>query len=725
MRSEKTFFMRARSLVLALSIGICVDTAFAQTGLDGPTDDGKQPLLEGTATTSLPAITVRGYYDNAVGTSDAASQGVILGELLRNIPLLRPGEALETVPGLVVTQHSGDGKANQYFLRGYNLDHGTDFATSVDGVPVNMPTNAHGQGYSDVNFMMPELVDRINYRKGPYFPENGDFASAGSADIQYVKRLDHSIADLTIGGYGYWRALLAGSRTLTAPGQNPDSESAVVISGPTLLGALELQHANGPWTKPEQLRKTNALLRLSDGSKTKGWSVDGIYYDAKWYATDQAPLELIQSGQLGRFSAVDPYDGGDTGRNIVSGEWHNVDEAGYTKVAAYMQHYRLELWSNFTLFENNPVKGDQILQAENRNIVGGQAAKGWNHSLLEHDSTTELGLQLRHDNINVSLKNTEARVPYATITDDRVSETAVGLYMKNMTAWNPWLRTLIGLRTDHVAMDLTSYSQAHNSDSASGIRVSPKLSVILGPWEKTEGFINAGRGFHSNDARGATQKVDPSGMPVTAVPALVTSVGKEIGVRTEIIDGLQSSAALWSLNSASELVYSSTDGTTVPNGASTRYGVEWNNHWIANRWLMFDAEFAWTHARFANMDDNGATGNRIPNAVGRVALFRAAIHDLGPWAAGIETRYIGPYPLTQDGSLKAPSAIVTNLRVQREISKYLAVSLDALNVFNRKYFDIAYGQSYQVSASSPPVPSGITVHPGEPREFRLTLRLKF
>ena len=237
-----------------------------------------------------------------------------------------------------------------------------------------------------------------------------------------------------------------------------------------------------------------------------------------------------------------------------------------------------------------------------------------------------------------------------------------------------------------------------------------------------------GKGFHSNDARGVIDKVDPTtGAPMTAVPALVGSTGKEIGARTDIIDGLQSSVAIWSLDSDSEIVYSadSAIGSTSPNGASKRTGLEWNNHWIANRWLLVDADFAWTHARYANMNDNGSAGDLIPNAVNKIALVRAAIHDVGPWLAGIETRYIGQYPLAQDGSLTAPSAIVTNVRVRREISPRMTISLDALNLFNRQYYDIAYQQDYQVSPTSPVVPSGVTVHPGEPRQFRVTLGIKF
>ncbi|WP_211452659.1 TonB-dependent receptor [Collimonas antrihumi] len=722
--------MRAIPWITAVFLCLCGDAALAQVGQNRHVEETfPQASQPGSGDVMLPTVTVEGHYENAVGTSNAASQGVVRGELLQDLPLLRPGEVLETVPGLVVTQHSGDGKANQYFLRGYNLDHGTDFATSVDGIPVNMPTHAHGQGYSDLNFLIPELVDRIDYRKGPYFAHTGDFSSAGSADIQYRKSLDHNIIDLTGGAYGYRRALVAGSIMLSQPQQSPESGVDAIKQGPALLGALEVMRNNGPWALKEELRKTNALVRLSDGSQASGWSIDGIYYDAKWNSSDQIPLELINSGQLGRFSALDPTDGGNSGRAILSGEWHSHDgDGGYSRISAYAEHYRLKLWSNFTFFELRPATGDQFQQAESRNILGAQAVKGWTHGLLGHDSTTELGLQLRHDNIDVSLQNTQARIPFETVTDDKVSETMAGLYLQNTTIWSDWLRTLAGARVDRVAMNMTSYSLSQNSGSGSGSRVSPKLSIILGPWAKTEFFVNVGKGFHSNDARGVIDKIDPTtGAPSSAVPALVGSTGKEFGVRTEIIDGLQSSLALWSLNSDSEITYSadSAIGSTAPNGASKRHGIEWNNHWIVNRWLLLDADFAWTHARYAKMNDNGTMGNMIPNAVSKVALLRATLQHLGPWSAGLETRYIGPYPLAQDGSLTAQSAIVTNLRIQREISPRMSISLDALNLFNRQYYDIAYQQDYQVSPGSAVVPSGVTVHPGEPRQLRLTLRLNY
>ncbi|MEO8809741.1 MAG: TonB-dependent receptor [Rhodanobacter sp.] len=672
---------------------------------------------DGTPIKTLQTVTVEGHYNNGVGTSDAASEGVVLGQLLRDIPLLRPGEVLETIPGMVVTQHSGDGKANQYFLRGYNLDHGTDFATSVDGVPVNMPTNAHGQGYSDLNFLIPELVQQIDYRKGTYFAQNGDFSAAGSADILYRDKLDHPVAALTLGSHDYRRVLLAGSFPLF-----PASGSG----GPILLAAVEGLEQDGPWKSPERMRKLNGLLRLSDGDAARGWSVDALAYQAHWNSTDQVPLTLIQSGQLCRFCALDPTDGGDTARDILSGEWHTRDTNGYTRVSAYLEHYRLQLFSNFTFFELRPATGDQFEQAEARNLLGTKLAHGWLHSLFGRDSTTELGVQLRHDAIHVGLFNSEHRLRFETVSDNLVRETEVAIYLQNTTQWDDWFRSQLGVREDAIQMNLTALSLLQNSGHATGNRTSPKLSLVFGPWDKTEFFVNAGNGFHSNDARGVIYRIDPTtGGPADPAPPLVGAFGQELGLRTEIVPRLQSSFALWRLNSESELVYNadSAIGTTSPNGASKRYGAEWSNHLVLNDWLLFDADLAWTHARFAHPGENDEPGDFIANAVSKVASVGLSVHDLNGWSGGAKLRYIGSYPLSQDGKLVGPSSLVTDLRVQHALTKRASLALDVLNVFNRRYNDIAYEQDYRLSPTAPEVPDGITVHPGEPREFRLTLRI--
>jgi outer membrane receptor protein involved in Fe transport len=721
---------RFNVLALAISGVGLASSACAQTVSPPPSSPSPTPQPASTPSLELERVTVTGqHYDTAIGTSDAASQGIVEGAALQDIPLLRPGEILETVPGLVVTQHSGDGKANQYFLRGYNLDHGTDLATTVDAVPVNMPTNAHGQGYTDLNFVIPELVDNIAYQKGPYYAQYGDFASAGAVDIHYRDTVARDFANLTVGDDGYRRLVMAGSCYVpSAECPIPATPAGLVDpSGVRILGGLELLEENGPWVPKEELHKFNGLVRISDGTPANGWSIDGIGYAAHWNSTDQVPLALIESGALGRYSALDPTDGGDTGRMVASGEWHSIDDDGFTRASFYMEHYRLQLWSDFTYYELRPATGDQFEQQEYRNFFGGTLEKGWNTSLLGLSSTNEVGLQLRHDHIDVGLFDTEDRRVFATVSNEIVGETSVGLYAQNTTFWTPWFHSLLGVREDEIYLNANALSTPENSGNDSGSKLSPKMSLIFGPWCKTEFFVDAGAGFHSNDARGVIDKIDPTtGQAASPVPALVGSFGKELGLRTQVIPGLQSSLALWTLNSDSELVYNADSdiGSTSPNAASRRRGVEWNNHLVYGEHLLMDLDLAWTHARYAEENQNGAVGDQIPNAVGKVGIFRATLQNFGPWVAGIETRFIGPYPLSQDGALTAPSAVVTNIRIQRELTRNVTLILDALNIFDRQYYDIAYEQDYRVTPTSPIVPNGVTVHPGEPREFRVTLSVK-
>lgn len=702
--------MRVCHLSILILLIIAVNSAWAQTTENTPEHE---PSL-------LATIVVTGSSNETIGTTESASSGVIEGDRLNEIPLLRPADALESIPGMVITQHSGSGKANQYYLRGFNLDHGTDFATKIQGVPVNMPTNAHGQGYTDLNYLIPELVDRIDYRKGPYFAPNSDFSSAGSADIFYLSKLDQNMANLTIGGYGYKRALLAGSTYL-----NQQDTTSGINSGPVLLGAFEAQRSDGPWTTKESLQKTNALLRLTDGTQASGWSMDAVYYSANWNSTDQIPLALIEKGRIDRFSSLDPTDGGNTERFILSGEMHRSDSNGYFNANAYFQHYSLNLWSNFTYFLDRPDTGDQFQQSENRNFMGGGITRGWHHKLFGRDSMTEAGLQLRYDSIRVGLSNTQARNQLNEVTDDLVGQGLYSAYLQNATSWTEWMRTVVGARADYINMNSQSYLIPENSGSASAVNISPKFSLILGPWEKTEFYFNAGGGIHSNDARGVIYKIDPTtGMAASPVPALTATNGMEFGVRTEIIKDIKSSIALWTLDSGSELVYSADSGTTNPKDASKRYGVEWNNQIKMNRWLRVDADLAWTHARYASMNANGEIGNMIPNAVSQVGQLTATFQNLGPWSASAQLQYIGSYPLSQDGMLTAPSTTVVNMRLQHTFSQNAAVALDVLNLFDRQYYDIAYQQDYRTSPYSPIVPGGITVHPGEPRQIRLTLMLK-
>ena len=665
----------------------------------------------GPSVAQLDSVEIRGHYDNAVGTSDAASQGTIRAELLKSRPAQRPGEVLEFIPGMIVTQHSGDGKANQYFLRGFNLDHGTDFATFVNGMPVNMPTHAHGHGYTDLNFLIPELVERIGYRKGPYFANIGDFGSAGAAEIQYRSSLDAPFAQLTLGERGYRRGLLGGSHE--TPG------------GVTWLGALEWMGNDGPWTVPENLKRLNAVLTASGGTRAQGWQASAMAYDAKWTATDQIPQRLIDAGRylgkpFGRYDSLDPTDGGGTSRYSLSGQWHKVDDRSATRVSAYAMRYALGLNSNFTFALDRPETGDQFAQRDRRTVLGLNAVQSINHQWLGRSVRSEMGLQVRRDGISVGLFDTAQRQVISVTRDDAVTQTLVGLYGQSTVELTPWLRTLVGVRADRMDMQVTSKTLSANSGTSGDLQLSPKFSLIAGPFAKTEFFLNTGRGLHSNDARGTTATVDPrSGDPVNKVPVLVASRGAEVGVRTEAVPGLQSSLALWRLHVDSELVYVGDAGVTEPSLASVRRGVEFNNRWQPRQWLLFDADLAWSHARFDN-------GDRIPNAVDRVGSVAATLRDLGPWSTSFQLRYLGSGALIEDNSVRSYPSVTTNWRLSRRTSEWFGrgseITLDVFNVGNRKVNDIQYFYESRLPGETDPV-ADRHVHPAEPRTVRLTLRI--
>ncbi|MEY5100088.1 MAG: hypothetical protein RJA36_2807 [Pseudomonadota bacterium] len=703
---------RSTAAALAAAIALGMPAAHGQSA-DATTPDDSAAGAGSSPALARVEVTAR-HYDNAVGSSDSASEGTIEAGLLRSRPALRPGEVLEFVPGMIVTQHSGDGKANQYFLRGFNLDHGTDFATWVNGLPVNMPSHAHGQGYSDLNFLIPELVERIDYHKGPYFAPGGNFSAAGSADIVYRKTLEQPFVAMTLGQRQFQRVLSGASAEV---GEN----------GVQLLGVFEVQHHDGPWTVPERLHKDNAVLTLSGGSRAEGWSASLMSYSASWTATDQVPQRLIDAGSyqgrpFGRFDSLDPGDGGQTRRDSLSGEWHRSDRGGTSRLSAYAIDYGLELYSNFSYALERPLGGDQFLQQDRRSVLGVQASHAFDHALATLPARTEFGLQLRSDRIRLGLFDSEARESRATTREDRVRDTLLGAYGQTSVELAPWLRGVAGLRADQAWFQVDSLKQPENSGAASDRQLSPRLALIFGPWSETEFFLNAGRGLHSNDARGSTASVDPKTLtPVTRVPGLVAARGRELGARSEWIPGLQSSLALWQLDFDSELVYLGDAGTTEPSRASRRRGVEWNNRYLPLPWLLVDADLAWSHARYADTDP---AGSRIPNAVDRVASLALTVRELGPWSASLQWRYLGSAALVEDNSVRSAPSLTTNLRLSRPLARKAELTLDVFNLFDRKLNDIEYFYASRLPGEAAPV-ADKHVHPAAPRTLRVTLKLGF
>lgn len=652
---------------------------------------------------TLGAVTVQTSRTSQLGEAATANTGVVTQEQLDARTVYRPGELLEVVPGLVVSQHSGEGKANQFYLRGFNLDHGTDLRTTIDGMPVNQRSHGHGQGWTDLNFLIPELADLLDYRKGPFYAAEGDFSSAGAVSISYANTLKQGIASISLGQDGYRRTLLADSPK---------------IGNGNLLYALELFKNDGPFVVGDNFQKVNGVLRYSEGTASQGFNVTAMAYNSnRYHATDQIPKRAVDAGTLGRFDAIDQTDGGKVSRYSVSGSWHQVTDTTATRVNAYAIRNQLDLYSNFTYFLDDPVNGDQFNQKDKRVVSGVNASHTWSSKLFGSESENTIGLQLQNDNIRNGLYNTVAQQRLATTRQDHIAESSVGLYIENTTRWAEKFRTVAGLRTDAYRFKVTSDNIANSGKTTDNI-TSPKLNLIFGPWARTEFFAGLGRGFHSNDARGTTITVDPkSGDPVDRVPGLVRARGAELGVRSEFIPGLQTALSFYRLDFDSELVFVGDAGNTEAGRPSRRTGFEFSNYYKPTRWLTVDADLAFAKARFRGTDP---VGNRVPGSVEGVASVALAVDKLGPWFGALQLRYFGPRPLLEDNSVRSQKTATLNSRIGYRISPTLKVELEGFNLTNAKSSSIDYFYASRLPGEGSPV-DDIHFHPIESRSFRLTL----
>lgn len=669
---------------------------------------------------TLDEVVVSATANDLLGIASTSSEGTVTAKQLENRPLLRPAEVMEVVPGLIVSQHSGDGKANQYYLRGFNLDHGTDFSTALMGMPVNMPSHGHGQGYTDLNFLLPELVDNIQYRKGTYYAGDGDFSAAGSARIDYARKLEAPFAQATLGNNGYKRLLAAASPAL--------GEGNLLLAG-------ESFHNDGPWVVPEDMRKNNVVARYSQGRPDDGWSVALLGYDAKWTATDQIAQRAINT--VGLYGSLDPTAGGNTRRNSISAEFAGSNTHGYSRMNAYFIDYALDLWSNFT-YASDPVHGDQFLQSDQRGILGGSAAHTWLGSVNNKAVEATVGTDLRRDDVRNRLVLTQNRNIWGTVRKDSIRQSSASLWSEAKIQWLEKFRSTLGLRADSYQFDVSSDTPA-NSGTKNDAIVSPKLALVFGPWNQTEYYLNAGLGFHSNDARGTVTTINPdprpgarpactdptigacSGDSLSPVSPLVRAEGYEIGLRTSWFPGLQSTLTLWRLDIASELIFVGDAGSTNPSRPSRRQGIEWANNWQPYDWLLLDADLSLSEARYS---DDDAAGNYIPGAIEQAASVGLSVQQNANWSGGVRLRYFGPRPLLEDNSVRSEASTLVNVQLGYRFSKQLRSSLDILNLLDSKVSDIDYYYASQLVGESAPV-NDIHTHPAEPRTLRLTLRMSF
>jgi hypothetical protein len=675
-------------------------------------DSPQKPKGPAAAPAQMPEVLVEGRAEDLLGVATTASEGAIGSTDLKDLPLLRRGELLETVPGMVVTQHSGDGKANQYFLRGFNLDHGTDFSFSVDGVPVNLPTHAHGQGYSDLNFLIPELIGSIGYKKGPFYAEVGDFSGAGASQIRLVNSLPQGILNVQGGMYDFVRVLFANSSKVGAG---------------TLLYAAEYNHYDGPWTTPEHSSRYNFFLRYHQQTGDDTLSITANAYKAPgWRSTDQVPQAAIASGLISRFGAIDPTDGGRTSRYQLSLDWARKEDFGTTKLTAYGFYYDMRLFSDFTYFLTDPVHGDQFNQVDRRIVAGAALTQTLDQTWWGKKVQNTFGLQIRNDFIPDSgLNHTQNQQVLDVLVRDRVEEFSTGLFFDNQIQWAKWFKSNLGVRGDLYAVDVNS-AQPGNSGSRTAAIFSPKLSLIFGPWNKTEFYANIGSGFHSNDARGTTISYDSSNMPQSRVPLLVRSKGAEVGMRTSLVDGLVSTVSLYYLHLDSELTFDGDSGSTTANGPSRRYGVEFANFYKPTSWLTLNADLALTNSRYTSPTETatGTQGYYIANSI-PVVLSAGATVDLPSGIfGGVRVRYFGSQPIIEDNTVRQPASVIVDAKVGYR-RKNWEFSLDALNLLNSRTDDIAYYYPYRLPGQPASGVNGAVIHPAEPFEVRASFTLHF
>ncbi len=618
------------------------------------------PLVVGAVSTT---INVQGREDDLVGIAESGTQGTVGATEIQHRPILRSGEVLETLPGLIITQHAGGGKANQYYLRGFNLDHGTDIAIFLDDMPLNLPSHAHGEGYSDMNSVIPEFVKRVGFEKGPYYANVGNFSSAANAHVEFFKTLPQNFLKVEGGTHTYGRAIFGASQKLG--------------SGNLLYGGEEYYY-DGPWVHPDAYNKINGILTYSQGDDTNGASITAHAYHGKWNSSDQIPdaAQPPPPAGVGFFGTLNPSDGGHSQRYSLQGEWHRQSDNSESKISAYLFYYDMNLFSDFTYYLVDSNKGDQFDQQDRRWVAGFDARHTIFSTWYGRKMSNTFGLQLRKDWINNGLYHAENRVRMAktdysatgasffpagsssgptcvtipnsditldlTLPDgatatttvpnttcptlpatterDNFTDTIGSAFWENKMRWASKFRSVLALRGDQDKFVVTSlaYSadvNAADSGSATKFLPSPKTSLIFGPWANTELYLQGGFSFHSNDGRGATQTIEPvspdNPYPHTSsapIPPLVQTKGGEMGVRTTAVPHLQSSISLWYLRSNSELMQDGdTGGTSASEQSSNRYGLEWANYYTPTEHLAVDFDIADSRAQFTQLDPGDAT----------------------------------------------------------------------------------------------------------------------
>jgi len=646
------------------------------------------------------SVVIFGRAEEQIGIATSASEGVVGYKDLSTRPISRAAELVEVIPGMIATEHSSGGKANQYFMRGFNLDHGTDFAGFIDGVPINQRSHPHMSGYLDLNFLMADLVERVEFKKGVQYAENGDYSAAGSASFVLYDRLPNNYVQLRVDEDEY----------AVSGGGSWD------IGDGTLLVAAQHEGGDGPFDLPADLNKTMAYVKYSQPLGDAVMRLGFIGYQNDWIASDQIPLRAVEDGSISRFGAIDPTNGGESRRYIASAalEWDDASIIGY------VQKSELNLFHNFTYFID-PVLGDQVEQVEDRTAAGLRAKIERQFQLFGVRAEGRLGADTHFDWLDeTGLYRTTARVRTSAIASDKVDVMSADVWGDITLHWTDRFRTRLGLRADYIDGEVDGLIPA-NAGSKSGTQWSPKVNVAYEITDNLEVYAGYGLGFHSNNIVGVVQTQDPvTGDPIDPATLFAESRGGEVGMRWEPNDTFNLSAAIFTLDFDSELIYVGDAGISEPSDPTQRYGFEVAAFWNPVDWLAFDASYAFSHSRFK---DAPSDFNRVPNTVEGVAAAGVTWLPGDGWEGSLRVRYLGPGPLIEDNSVRAPSTTLVNAGISKDLGNF-KIGLEILNLLDAEDYDMVYYYESQLAAEAAPV-EDIHFHPVHPQTFVLTLRAKY
>lgn len=636
-------------------------------------------------------VIISGRAEHKIDKVVAASEGSVGGSDLSLRPFLRPGEVLEAVPGLIATQHSGGGKANQYFLRGFNLDHGTDFSATIDDFPVNFLTHGHGQGYLDVSGLIPESVKRVDYRKGAYRADAGDFAFTGQANIT-TKEEDQTYITTEFGEYGYQR--LVGSTT-----QNLGVGKLYVIG--------QYKHQDGPWTVSEDFNGLSTLTKYSQDTNYGRFNISLSTYGADWIPTDQIPARAVGNQLSSPYGSLDDKLTGHTEREVLTVGTFGDD----WRITGWVQHYDFNLFSNFTYYLEDQDNGDEIRQYMTMWAYGGRAEKSF---VFSEKLKLTTGAQVRYDDISqVGLDHAVAGVADSIVSRFAVKEGSFSLYAEAKYALTPRLNLVAGLRNDAYSFETRALGGGAWGQKVSDSILSPKLGLSYKLRPNWALYANWGEGFHSNDARGVTNPTDP-------VPGLVKGNFKELGTRYETRKFIITSDYWWS-QIDSELVYVADAGMVEPNNGAHRHGLEITGFWQPIDWLSFDAVWATNDGRLMGLEDGE---NAIPGAIkasGELGLTATFDH----WNIGARVRHLGERVLIEDESVIGKSSTLVNLRYAYVPHGRFEYGIELLNALDTKAHDIDYFYATRLAGEAVDGVEDVNYHMAEPRQLRFSLKARF